>query len=144
MLFWKTFYTLSFYFLCENMVETIKIIMRRTSISERDPFMDFCCLSGIYSSTDKNRTAMRILLLLHKYDGMNSTEICKTLGVSRGAALNHIERLIDSGFIFKYGKNYHLREDSFSEIVSQMEKDIKKTIDKMRAYAKELDENFRE
>jgi len=123
----------------DNMVEGIRIIIKRVRHIERDPFMELCNLSGVYSTTDKNRVAMRILLLLHKYGELNSTDISKELGISRGSVLNHIENLMESGFVFKYGKSYHLRESTFSEIVEQMEKDIKKTLERMRQYAKELD-----
>ncbi len=124
------------------MSRMIRISIKRITIDGTDPFINFCQIMGVDTSFDKNRTAMKILEILYRYEGLNSTQISKMTDMSRGAILNHLENLIDMGLIFKYGKNYYLVDKDFSKIVDMMEKDLRNTIDRLKTYAKEIDRNF--
>ena len=121
------------------MVNIVRISIKRSFVPESDPFTDFCRLSGVCSSLDRQNIAMKILQLLYKYESLNSTDLSKLTGMSRGAILNHLENLMESGFVFKYGKEYFLREKSFEKIVDLIEKDLLRTVTKMKQYAKLID-----
>jgi DNA-binding Lrp family transcriptional regulator len=87
---------------------------------------------------------MKILKLIYDNNKMNPTDLSRLTGMSRGAILNQLEHLCESGFIFKYGKDYYLRDQTFSKIVELIEKDIINTLEQMKAYAKEMDDTFSE
>jgi len=121
------------------MSNIIRISIRRTTMDERDPFTDFCQMAGICNDADKQNIPMQILQLLQKYEHLNSTDLSKFTEMSRGSVLNHLENLIESGFVFKYGKDYYLRDKNFSAIVNLLEKDLLRTIERMKKYAKQID-----
>jgi len=125
------------------MPQIIRISIKKVTLKSQDPFANFCNIMGV-ADIDKNKIVMQILELLYKYDGLNSTELSRLTGKSRGAILNHLENLIDAGFIFKYGKQYYLRDRNFSHILKLIERDISRTLDMLRHYAQDIDEKLKE
>jgi len=63
---------------------------------------------------------------------LSSDEIAEKSSLSRATVIHHIAKLRDSGIVIKKEKGYALKTRSFEELTNEIEKDITRTMDKLR------------
>jgi predicted transcriptional regulator len=128
-----------------------RIIIRRLEKppeKELKEDIEWICESfGFYETIDKDKTAYAIFkkLLESTADGKNglsSTEIGTELHLTRGAALNHLKRMIKSGLIIKDDGHYTLRCSSLCNTVNELHRDIDRMFEDIESIAKEIDERM--
>ncbi len=104
-----------------------------------------CSSLGILSNRDKDNTSAKILELLlnnaKRSEPLTSDDIAISLNIARSTALHHLEKYEASGIIIK-DKGYSLKASSIEEILDELELDIKRTLERMRKIAKEIDESL--
>ncbi|MFW6450420.1 MAG: helix-turn-helix domain-containing protein [Nanoarchaeota archaeon] len=100
---------------------------------------------GLFNLRDKDKSCFRIFIELTKSASksagpLTSDEIAYRLNLTRGTVIHHINKLISSGIVEREGnKGYILRAHSMSELVDEIEEDLKRTYENIRKVAKNLD-----
>ena len=98
---------------------------------------------GLFNLRDKNKSCFRIFIELLKAAKsrrpISSDELAEKLGLTRGTVIHHMHTLIDSGLIITEGNRYFLRVDNLTDLIDELEKDIKRTLDDLKQVASNID-----
>jgi predicted transcriptional regulator len=109
-----------------------------------DAELEWLCSSlGFCEDIDRDRTASAIFrkLLESTYEGrpLRSDDLAEGVGKSRGAVVNHLNKLINSGLVVRYGTRYELREQSLRNTLLEMRRDMERMFQDMDEIAEEID-----
>lgn len=107
--------------------------------------LNWICQSlGFFETIDKEKTASsvfkEIVSATEKGRALTSTAIAEQVGMSRGAVINHLNNLLRSGLIVRNGRYYSSRSRSMVRTVEEIEEDIDRIFEKIKARAKQIDE----
>ena len=123
----------------------MKLVLRELDLP-REKKLDsdiewLCCSLGFFETIDKEKTAAKIFKFLLKNSGeeAKSTEIAKVVGVSRGAVVNHLNRMIESGLIENRGNRYRIRGSTAYSMVMEIKEDVDRVFKKLEKVAWEID-----
>jgi predicted transcriptional regulator len=98
---------------------------------------------GLFNLRDKDKSCFRIFLELIKASKaqkpLNSDEIAENLGLSRGTVIHHINKLMESGLVIHQGSKYMLRVDNLKLLISELEKDVQRTLGDLKEVASDID-----
>ena len=98
---------------------------------------------GLFNLRDKNKSCFRIFIELlksaRKRKPLTSDELADGLNLSRGTVIHHLNTLMDAGLVIHDGNNYLLRVDNLSDLISEIEKDLQRTLGDLREAAKNID-----
>ena len=101
---------------------------------------------GLFNLRDKDRSCFRIFVELLKSskrgEGLSSDEIAFKSGLSRGTVIHHINKLIESGLVIVEERKYILREAKLEPLIDEVEKDILRSLDGLRAIANDIDKKM--
>lgn len=130
------------------MVVGLRLIRRRRPAG-RGVDIEFswvCSCLGFCQPKDRDRTAQAILgLLLEKSrhgGGLRSDDIAESVGKSRGATVNHLNKLMNAGLVTKRGNFYELREASLEDTIRELQRDMERMFEDLLTAAHEIDGNF--
>ena len=102
-----------------------------------------CSSLGFCEQIDKDRTAAAIFRSLlentHEGVGLRSDDISERIGKSRGAVVNHLNKLISSGLIVRRGTRYELRERNLQNTINEMHRDMERMFQDMEEVAAQID-----
>jgi len=105
-----------------------------------------CESFGFYERIDKKKRAScifkELLRALTDRKGLTSTELGQLSDITRGAALNHLKRMMASGFVIKEGNKYLLRSSSLYETINEIHRDIDRLFENIEQIAIEIDERM--
>ncbi|MFH0954981.1 MAG: helix-turn-helix domain-containing protein [Candidatus Micrarchaeota archaeon] len=109
--------------------------------------LDWICQSlGFFEEIDKEKTASavfkEIVSATEKGEGLTSSAIAQRVNMSRGSVINHLNNLIRSGLIVHEGRFYVSRSKSVTRTIEEIEEDIDRIFEKMKARAKLIDRQF--
>ena len=131
-----------------NLYPKITIIkIRRPARSEINEELQWVGASlGLFNLRDKDRSCFRIFVELLKSSkigkGLSSDEIASKSGLSRGTVIHHINKLIESGLVIVEERKYILREARLEPLIDEVEKDVIRSLDGLRAIAKDIDKKL--
>lgn len=98
---------------------------------------------GLFNLRDKDKSQFRIFLEFMKAakskKPLTSDEIAETLSLSRGTVVHHINKLMEAGLVIHDANTYILRVNNLSELIEELEKDIKRTLEDLSEIAKSID-----
>ena len=98
---------------------------------------------GLFNLRDKDKSCFRIFIELIKSAKqkrpMNSDEIAANLNLTRGTVVHHLNKLMDAGIVIHDANNYVLRVENLSELITEIEKDIERTLNDLKDVAKNID-----
>lgn len=98
---------------------------------------------GLFNLRDKDKSQFRIFLELLKSakqrKPLTSDEIAEKLSLSRGTVVHHINKLMEAGLVVHEGNTYFLRVNNLSELIEEIEKDLKRTLEDLREAARSID-----
>jgi predicted transcriptional regulator len=98
---------------------------------------------GLFNLRDKDKSCFRIFLELLKAakvkKPLTSDEIANSLNLSRGTVIHHINRLMESGLVIQDKNRYMLRVDNLQTLISEVQKDIQRTMDDLKEIASNVD-----
>ena len=101
---------------------------------------------GLFNLRDKDRSCFRIFVELLKSSkigkGLSSDEIAFKSGLSRGTVIHHINKLIESGLVIVEERKYILREARLEPLIDEVEKDVIRSLDGLRAIARDIDKKL--
>ncbi len=99
---------------------------------------------GLFNLRDKDKSCFRVFLELLKAakakKPLNSDEIASHLKLSRGTVIHHINKLMEAGLVIHEKNNYMLRVDNLKMLISEVEKDIQRTLGDLKEVASDIDE----
>lgn len=115
--------------------------------NKADEELNWICRSlGFFEPIDKEKTAACVFREIVKSTihekPLGSTEISKRVKMSRGAVINHLNRLSRSGLVEKQGRYYFARSKSVVTTISELEEEIEFIMKRMRTIAKNIDKEF--
>jgi predicted transcriptional regulator len=100
---------------------------------------------GLFNLRDKDKSCFRIFIELvknAKKSPVSSDELAYRLGLSRGTVVHHLHKLLDSGIVIEAHKGYVLRVNNLTELVDEVEKDLRRTCDDLKRMAEDIDKNL--
>lgn len=127
----------------------IKVLRRKKPVTTGvdDEIHWFCSSLGFCETIDRDETAMNIFknLLASTYRGtpVKSDELSESVGKSRGAIVNHLNKLISAGLIVRRNNRYELREQNLENTIREMHKDMDRIFEDLERTAKEIDEKLK-
>lgn len=102
---------------------------------------------GLFSLRDKDKSQFRLFIELLKsakaQNPKSSDELAKTLELTRGTVIHHLNKLMAAGLVIHEKNTYVLRVDSLESLIAEIEEDIKRTCESLRNVANELDGKLR-
>lgn len=129
---------------------SFKIVVRKIerpfSNDIREEFNWICQSLGFFEPIDKEKTASAIFKAIldatEQGNGLSSNEIAQKVNMSRGAIINHLNRLLNAGLIVKTGHFYVARSKSVYRLIQEIEEDIDRVFARMKDTAREIDEQM--
>ncbi|MBD3249119.1 winged helix-turn-helix transcriptional regulator [Candidatus Woesearchaeota archaeon] len=101
---------------------------------------------GLFNMRDKDKSCFRIFIELLKSakheEGLSSDEIAEKVGISRGTAIHHINKLMEAGLVINDRNRYYLRVENLEHLIDVLETDLKNTCDELRKVAVDIDESL--
>ena len=101
---------------------------------------------GLFNMRDKDKSCFRIFIELIKSakngKGLTSDELGAKLCLSRGTIVHHLHKLTDAGIIVYESNSYMLRMNKLKLLISEIEKDMKRTLDDIRDIAEAIDKRL--
>lgn len=101
---------------------------------------------GLFNVRDKDKSCFRVFIELLKAaklkHPLSSDELAYRLGLSRGTVIHHITRLMESGIVVAHKNRYMLRVDNLTELISEVEEDIKRTCNDLKRVADNIDKRL--
>ncbi|MBN1503007.1 ArsR family transcriptional regulator [Candidatus Woesearchaeota archaeon] len=106
----------------------------------------FCNSLGLFGTRDKDKSCFRLFIILLKSlksgDELTSDQIAARVGLSRGTVVHHLHKLIGSGLVVSRQNTYSLKVDNLKELVDEVERDINRTMRKLKDVAEGLDDRL--
>ncbi|PIN76567.1 hypothetical protein COV17_02005 [Candidatus Woesearchaeota archaeon CG10_big_fil_rev_8_21_14_0_10_36_11] len=101
---------------------------------------------GLFNLRDKDSSCFRVFITLvrkaKRNETISSDDIAEKLHLSRGTAVHHLTRLIDSGLVVREKSGYLLRENNLLRIVHDIQQDVSSILNELEDVAKEIDERL--
>jgi predicted transcriptional regulator len=98
---------------------------------------------GLFNLRDKENSCFRLFIELlkasKKNESLSSDELALRLNLSRGTIVHHLKKLIEAGIVISDQNKYYLRVDNLKDLVTEIEKDITRTLDDLKKTAAEID-----
>jgi predicted transcriptional regulator len=98
---------------------------------------------GLFNLRDKDKSNFRIFLELLKSaktkKPLTSDDIAANLKLSRGTVIHHINKLMEAGLVIHEKGKYLLRVDNLSMLISELEKDIQRSLGDLKDIASDID-----
>jgi|TARA_B100002003_G_scaffold241431_1_gene263132 predicted transcriptional regulator len=98
---------------------------------------------GLFNLRDKDKSCFRLFLELLKSakvkKPLSSDELAIKMSLSRGTVIHHMDKLMDAGLVIHEGNSYMLRVDNLKLLISELEKDIQRTLGDLKEVASDID-----
>jgi len=98
---------------------------------------------GLFNLRDKDKSCFRLFIELLKSakrkESLSSDELAYRLDLTRGTIVHHLNKLIEAGIVIRENNKYILRVDSLTQLIEEIRKDVKRTIDDLENIAAEID-----
>lgn len=101
---------------------------------------------GLFSDRDKESSLYRLFVELVKSsrsgEPVTSDQLAFRLDLSRGTAVHHLNKLLESGIVISERNRYRLRVDNLEILVDELRRDMRRTMDNLKQIAKQIDEEL--
>ncbi len=121
--------------------------LKMPSVTDLEGDLDWICRClGFLESRDKDRTAAKIFRFLleamKEGKGRSSDELAGEIGLTRGAVVHHLNKLIQSGLVIRREGQYELRGRSLQRTVREIKRDIDRIFENMEQVAQSIDKSL--
>ncbi|HLD83777.1 MAG TPA: winged helix-turn-helix transcriptional regulator [archaeon] len=103
----------------------------------------FCRSLGLLGNRDKNKTGMKIFVMLVEASKENravdADNIAKKVKITRTAVLHHVKAMESEGLVDRRNGDFGLRAHNFQSLVDEIEKDMLRAFDSIREIAEDMD-----
>lgn len=130
------------------MIESIRLrYLEKPQRKDLEADIEWICESlGFYEQIDREKRASlifrKLLESINDDGGLSSTILGEEADVTRGAALNHLKRMMVSGIVIKKGSEYSLRCSSLQRTIAEMRRDIDRIFEDLEEIAREIDQSM--
>jgi len=128
-------------------IVSIRKVKTNSTSSLNNDLQWLCDSLGLFSTRDKDKSCFRMFVVLLKSlrfnEGLTSDQISDRIGLSRGAVVHHLHKLIEAGLIVNDRNLYYVRVNNLTELIDELEKDVLKTFYEMRETAKNIDKRLK-
>lgn len=104
----------------------------------------FCLCMGFCEPRDKKKRAIKIFIELLKAakesKALSADEIANKIGITRGAAIHHLNKFIRAGLVLRTSNVYELRMQNLTRTLEEIRKDIARTFLNLFEITREIDE----
>ena len=101
---------------------------------------------GLFTERDKDSSLYRLFVELIKSRRSNqlltSDELAHRVGLSRGTVVHHLNKLLESGIVVSERNRYALRVGNLEVLIEELRKDVRRTLDDLKAIARQIDEEL--
>lgn len=101
---------------------------------------------GLFNLRDKDKSCFRIFIELLKAaksrNPISSDELALKLGITRGTVVHHLNKLMESGLVIHERQGYMLRVDNLSELINELERDVKRICHDLKIIAADVDKKI--
>ncbi|MFQ6075706.1 MAG: ArsR family transcriptional regulator [Candidatus Bathyarchaeia archaeon] len=101
---------------------------------------------GFLETRDVAKTAAGIFAALlyaaAEDGGLTSDELSEKIGVTRGAIVHHLNKMMGSGLVIFHGGRYKLRERSLRRTVEEIGRDVSRVLENIVEIASDIDEKL--
>lgn len=126
---------------------TIVRIRRPPSIDLNQELQWFGRMLGLFGERDRDRSCFRIFIELLKArklgHGLSSDELARSLDLSRGTVVHHLNNLMSQGIIISDHRRYVLRADTLQGLIQELHHDAELAFRQLGKAAEELDNYLR-
>ena len=102
---------------------------------------------GLFGERDKDSSLYRLFVELIKSRRSNqlltSDELAHRVGLSRGTVVHHLNKLLESGIVVSERNRYALRVGNLEVLIEELRKDVRRTLDDLKAVARQIDEELK-
>jgi biotin operon repressor len=99
---------------------------------------------GLFNLRDKDSSCFRVFIELLKATktqiSLSSDDLADLLDLSRGTVVHHLNKLKGSGIVIHQGKRYMLRDQNLKKLITDIRKDMIKSLLELEKVAAELDD----
>lgn len=129
----------------EELARYVIIDVRRPATEDLEEDIEWIARCfGFLETRDVERTASRILMAITQATvgdgGLSSDELAEKVGVTRGAIVHHLNKMMRSGLVIFHGGRYKLRGRSLRRTVEEVERDLRRVIENIVEIASSVDE----
>ncbi len=118
-------------------------IRRNSNMNINDELLWFGKSLGLFGKRDKNKTCYRMFVeLLKNKGGLTSDDLAFKFNVTRATIIHHLKKLINSGIVINSGKKYFLRIDNLSDLIDELENDLKRSLEELKKSAEKIDKSI--
>ena len=101
---------------------------------------------GLFNLRDKENSCFRLFIELlkasKKNESLSSDELAMRLNLTRGTVVHHLKKLIEAGIVISEQNKYYLRVDNLKDLVTEIEKDMTRTLESLKKTASEIDDQL--
>ncbi|MEM2094352.1 MAG: ArsR family transcriptional regulator [Candidatus Bathyarchaeia archaeon] len=121
--------------------------LKMPSVTNLDSDLEWICRClGFLEPRDKDRTAAKIfrslLEAMKAGKGRTSDELAAEIGLTRGAVVHHLNKLIQSGLVIRREGQYELRGRSLQRTIREIKRDIDRIFENVEQVAQSIDKSL--
>lgn len=121
--------------------------VERPVSNELEEQLEFICKAfGVFENEERDKTALSVFREIVELNRQNhfasSQSLQEEIQKSRGAIINQLNKLIETGIIVREKRVYKLRASSLERTIEEMQIDIERVFENAKKIAKQIDEEF--
>lgn len=121
----------------------IRHIIKKRHDSVEDTINLLCESLGVIGPRDVDNTSIKIfkelLKALRGEKVMTSDELAEKVGLTRGAIVHHLNRMVKTGVVIRSSRGYEIRSYDLESLIDEVRTDVNRFLEDIRNVAKELD-----
>ncbi|MEK6857314.1 MAG: helix-turn-helix domain-containing protein [Nanoarchaeota archaeon] len=98
---------------------------------------------GLFHLRDKEKSCFRIFVEFIKAAKedklLSSDEIAERIGLTRGTAVHHLNKMMESGLVIQQKNRYILRDPNLEILLEDIKRDFEMAYEELKKTAKEID-----
>lgn len=121
----------------------IRHIIKKRHDSVEDTINLLCESLGVIGPRDVDNTSIKIfkelLKALQEEKVMTSDELAEKVGLTRGAIVHHLNRMVKTGVVIRSSRGYEIRSFDLESLIDEVRTDVNRFLEDIKNVAKELD-----
>lgn len=121
----------------------IRHIIKKRHDSVEDTINLLCESLGVIGPRDVDNTSIKIfkelLNALREEKVMTSDELAEKVGLTRGAIVHHLNRMVKTGVVIRSSRGYEIRSFDLESLIDEVRTDVNRFLEDIKNVAKELD-----
>lgn len=121
----------------------IRHIIKKRQDSLEDAINLLCESLGVIGPRDVDNISVKIfkelLKALQEEKAMTSDELAEKVGLTRGAVVHHLNRMVKAGVVIRSSRGYEIRSYDLESLIDEVRTDVNRFLEDIKSIAMELD-----